>query len=72
MVSILNVEAETRSNTGVSQSGNSILAFDAGVMQTTVLQPGPEGQDLWITSYYSYEDNYGVDNDFLKVGGVVR
>jgi len=25
--------------------------------------------DVWITSYYSYGDDYGVDNGFLKVGG---
>ena len=36
---------------------------------TVVLQPGSEGQDLWITNFYSYNDNYGVDNDVLRVGG---
>ncbi|MEJ0077101.1 MAG: putative Ig domain-containing protein [Alphaproteobacteria bacterium] len=34
-----------------------------------VLQPGPEGQDVWITNVFSYDDNYGVDDGFLKVGG---
>ena len=35
-----------------------------------VLQPGPaDGTDVWITSYYSYGDDYGVDDDKLQVGG---
>ncbi len=34
-----------------------------------LLKPGPEGQDLWITSFYSYSDNYGVDGPDLRVGG---
>jgi hypothetical protein len=33
------------------------------------LQPGPESQDEWITNTYSFNDNYGVDNDRLRVGG---
>lgn len=33
------------------------------------LQPGSEGQDVWITSVFSYNDNYGVDDAWLKVGG---
>lgn len=33
-------------------------------------QPGPEdGMDVWITSTYSYDDNYGVNNTELRVGG---
>ncbi|HEX4961660.1 MAG TPA: DNRLRE domain-containing protein [Thermoanaerobaculia bacterium] len=34
-----------------------------------VLQPGPEGKDLWITDTYSYNSDYGVDDDKLQVGG---
>jgi hypothetical protein len=33
------------------------------------LQPGPEGKDLWITDTYSYNSDYGVDDDKLQVGG---
>ena len=33
------------------------------------LKPGPEGQDLWITNVFSFDDNFGVDNEQLKVGG---
>jgi hypothetical protein len=36
---------------------------------TLTLKPGPEGQDLWVTSTFSYNDNYGVDEPWLKVGG---
>jgi len=38
-------------------------------LQTLTLQPGPEGQDVWVTNVYSYNDNYGVDDDRLRVGG---
>ena len=35
-----------------------------------ILQPDPlEGLDVWITSYYSYGDDYGVDDYKLRVGG---
>jgi hypothetical protein len=34
-----------------------------------VLQPGPEGRDVWITDTYSYNSDYGVDDDKLQVGG---
>jgi len=34
-----------------------------------ILQPGPEGEDLWITNVYNYNDNFGVDNELLRVGG---
>jgi len=38
--------------------------------EETVLQPGPEdGMDVWITSVYDYDDDYGVDNEQLQVGG---
>jgi murein DD-endopeptidase MepM/ murein hydrolase activator NlpD len=33
------------------------------------LQPGPEGKDLWITDTYSYNSDYGVDDDKLQIGG---
>lgn len=34
------------------------------------LQPdGASGQDVWITSIYSYGDDYGVDDEKLQVGG---
>jgi hypothetical protein len=37
---------------------------------TLVYQPSPfNGTDLWITNKYSYNDDYGVDNDILRVGG---
>jgi len=36
---------------------------------TLTLQPGSEGQDLWITDTFSFGDNYGVDNEELRVGG---
>ncbi|MFA6131338.1 MAG: DNRLRE domain-containing protein [Patescibacteria group bacterium] len=35
-----------------------------------VIQPSHrKGVDVWITSMYSYDDNYGVDNTVLQVGG---
>lgn len=33
------------------------------------LKPGAIGQDLWITSFYSYGDNFGVNGPDLRVGG---
>ena len=33
------------------------------------LQPGPTGDDVWITSFYSYGDDYGVNDSRLRVGG---
>jgi len=36
-------------------------------MTTMTLQPGSEGQDLWITNFFSYHDNYGLDDGYLKV-----
>jgi hypothetical protein len=40
------------------------------VTEETVIQPGPEeGMDVWITSYYDWGDDYGVDDLRLRVGG---
>ena len=37
---------------------------------TVVLQPdGTTGQDVWITSVFSYNDNFGVNDESLQVGG---
>jgi len=37
---------------------------------TLTYQPGPsQGKDAWITNYYDYGSNYGVDNELLRVGG---
>src|SRR3954447_6397881 len=37
---------------------------------TIMLQPGlTDGQDIWITNVFSYDNNYGVDDAWLKVGG---
>jgi hypothetical protein len=37
---------------------------------TLIYQPSPfNGRDIWITNTYSYNDDYGVDNDILRVGG---
>src|SRR5215216_2569866 len=36
---------------------------------TLTLQPGSEGQDLWITDTFSFGDNYGVDNEELRSAG---
>jgi Ca2+-binding RTX toxin-like protein len=35
----------------------------------TVLKPGPEGLDEWVTSDFDYGSNFGVDNGELRVGG---
>ncbi len=32
-------------------------------------QPGPEAADVWITSVFDYDDDYGVNDDRLMVGG---
>lgn len=35
-----------------------------------VYQPGPiPGTDVWITNVYSYDSDYGVDDDKLQAGG---
>lgn len=45
----------------------SVIAASAA---TLVYQPSPfNGTDLWITNKYSYNDDYGVDSDILRVGG---
>ncbi len=37
---------------------------------TLIYHPSPyKGSDLWITNYYSYGDDYGVDDRRLRVGG---
>lgn len=37
---------------------------------TLTYQPSPyKGTDLWITNYYSYNDDYGVNDGRLRVGG---
>jgi murein DD-endopeptidase MepM/ murein hydrolase activator NlpD len=37
---------------------------------TLIYQPSPfNGKDVWITNKYSYNDDYGVDNSLLRVGG---
>jgi hypothetical protein len=41
----------------------------AGIVNPIILKPGLEGKDLWITSVFDYDDNYGVDDGWLKVGG---
>lgn len=47
--------------------GVSVFAAAAA---TLVYQPSPfNATDVWITNKYSYNDNYGVDNDTLRVGG---
>ena len=42
---------------------------DVPMAQQFVFQPGTDGADLWITDTFSYNDNYGVDDHQLKVGG---
>lgn len=39
------------------------------IANTVVLQPGSEGQDLWITNFFPRDGKYGVDNGYLQVGG---
>ncbi len=46
-----------------------IDADESAAPTQLTLKPGSEGQDLWVTSTFSYSDNYGVDDAFLKVGG---
>ena len=45
--------------------GGSLIGFADQIS----IQPGPEGQDVWITSTYDYGSDYGVDDDRLQVGG---
>src|SRR5690242_18779883 len=49
----------------------SCIALGGSMTSTVVTrQPGPvDGVDVWLTSYYSYDDDYGGDNDLLRVGG---
>jgi hypothetical protein len=48
-----------------------IAACQFGLAQSSqvVLQPGSAGIDLWITDTYSYNSDFGVDDDKLQVGG---
>jgi Ca2+-binding RTX toxin-like protein/predicted HNH restriction endonuclease len=58
------------SNTFTGGAGNDTLNGNGAATPATVtLQPGPEGQDLWVTSFYTYNSNYGVDDNHLRVGG---
>ncbi len=50
------------------------LAFVVSALQsfaaTLFYQPSPfKGKDVWITNYYSYNDDYGVNDGRLRVGG---
>ena len=52
-------------------AGNDVLVMTGNALrpaapQSRTLQPGPEGQDKWVTDVYY---NGGVDNDQLRVGG---
>jgi uncharacterized protein YjdB len=48
-------------------AGDDYLLVSKGQI---VIQPGPdEGEDVWITSIYDYDDDYGVDNEKLWIGG---
>jgi hypothetical protein len=47
----------------------NVTDVNEGQPTTVTLQPGSEGQDLWITNTFNYNDDYGVDNAQLKVGG---
>lgn len=39
-------------------------------LETFVLQPGPhQGKDVWVTSVFSYQDDFGVNDSSLQVGG---
>jgi len=65
------ITGDAAANVLQGRGGNDTLVGDGTSTgpQTVTLQPGPEGQDIWITNVYSYNDNYGVDSDRLKVGG---
>jgi Ca2+-binding RTX toxin-like protein len=58
-------------DTMLGGAGNDTLIGGANgaTAASVALQSGPEGQDLWITDVFSYDDNFGVDDGFLKVGG---
>ena len=55
---------------GTASATGTIINDDTTTdLQTVTLQPGPEGQDVWVTDFFSNNDNFGVDNDRLRVGG---
>ena len=48
---------------GCGGGGGGAGTSDTGGGGSIILQPDPfEGLDVWITSYYSYGDDYGVDD----------
>jgi hypothetical protein len=47
-----------------------VVADDGVIEDEIVLQPGPvDGMDVFLSSYYSWDSDYGVDNDILRAGG---
>lgn len=47
-----------------------VLGFQNSEAASLTYKPSPyKGTDVWLSSYYSYGDDYGVDNDRLRVGG---
>jgi len=60
-----NMVSESNETNNVRSVTFNVTAPNASV----TLQPGPEGTDLWITNTFSYNDDYGVDDGQLKVGG---
>jgi murein DD-endopeptidase MepM/ murein hydrolase activator NlpD len=48
----------------------AILLAARSSAASLVYQPSPyRGTDLWITNYYAYNDDYGVNDSRLRVGG---
>lgn len=54
----------------VTMNDDKTVTATFTVLSQVFLQPGPEdGMDIWISSYYDYNDDYGVNDYKLKVGG---
>lgn len=49
---------------------NLLLADPPEPNEPVVRQPGPEdGEDVWITNVFSFDSDFGVDDNTLRVGG---
>lgn len=56
---------------GGSDTGRvSVIVEAATPSEPVIAQPGPsDGTDVWLSSKFDHGDNYGVDNEVLRVGG---
>ncbi|MFN8669403.1 MAG: DNRLRE domain-containing protein [Gemmatimonadaceae bacterium] len=54
---------------GDSPASNTLTVLALGTRVVTLQPDASQGVDVWITSVFSYGDDWGVDDDRLQVGG---